>query len=139
MKGHEVQQIIHAKYDDYCDQIVKVVQALPEDCRHRGDDSVLADVWEEFKYQIQQQESVFSDAYEDTIVAVCRDLVKGLSQHERDLLWLVSEGYFEWDKRSGPPAKADDVTDALYRRVWARAADEDLKVDPDESKDKVEE
>jgi len=52
MKGHEVRRIIHAKYDDYCDHIVKMVQALPGDCRQSGDDSVLTDVREEFKYQV---------------------------------------------------------------------------------------
>ena len=134
MKGHEVQRIIHAKYDDYCDQIAKMVHALPEDCRQSGGDSVLEDVWEEFKYQVQQQESALFGAYEGTITALCQELVENLPKHELELLWLASDGYFNRDEEGVQLDKVDDVVNELYCRVCSRASDEDLKNDPDEEK-----
>lgn len=132
MKGHEVQRIIHAKYDDYGDQIVKMVQGLPEDCRQSGDDSVLEDVWEEFKYQVQQDESAMFGAYEDTITALCQKLVENVPNHELELLWLASDGYFNQDEEGVQLEKVEDVVNELYRRICNRAFDEDLKNDPDE-------
>lgn len=135
MKRDEVWRIIEAKYEDYCDRIVRMVQGLPSDYRQSGDDSVLEDVWEEFKCQVQRDESAMFGAYEGTITAMCQKLVKQLPQHEQDLLWLVSDGYFKWDEQSGPPEKANDVVDELYSRVCNRASDEDLRRDPDVEED----
>jgi len=131
MKHDEVWRIIEAKYEDYCDQIVQMVQELPDDCRQSGDDSVLEDAWEEFKYQVQRDESAMFGAYESTITAICLKVVEKLPQHEQDLLWLVSDGYFNWDEQGESPDKDEDVVNELYRRVCARASDEDLKRDPD--------
>lgn len=131
-KADDVRRIIEAKYEEYCGRIVQMVQALPADCRQSGDDSVLADVWEEFKYQVQRDESAVFGAYEDTITALCQKLIEGLPQHEQDLLWLQSEGYFNWNEQDELPVKADDVATELYRRVCTRASDEDLKIDPDD-------
>jgi|SRR5215831_339358 len=130
-----VPRIIEAKYEDYCDRVVQMIQGLPADCRQSGDDSVLEDVWEEFKYQVQRQESVVFEVYEDTITALCQKVVEGLPQHERDLLWLASDGYFDWDEQDGSPDKTNDVVAELYRRVCTRASDEDLKIDPEEDAD----
>ncbi len=131
MKRDVIWRIIQAKYEDYCDRIVQMVQELPDDCRQSGDDSVLDDVWEEFKYQVQQDESAMFGAYEDTITVICQKVVEELPQHEQDLLWQVSDGYFKWDDKGESPDKAEDVVNELYSRVCARAFDEDLKRDPD--------
>ncbi|MDO9119809.1 MAG: hypothetical protein Q7U39_17765 [Nitrospira sp.] len=131
MKRDEILRIIEEKYKDYCDRIVQMVRDLPDDCRQSGDDSVLEDVWEEFKCQVQRDESAVFGAYEGTISAICQKLVDTLPQHEQDLLWQVSDGYFNWDEHSGPPSKTADVVNELYSRVCTRASDEDLKRDPD--------
>lgn len=131
MKRDEIWRIMEAKYEDYCDQVVQIIQELPDDCRQSGDDSVLEDVWEEFKYQVQRDESVMFGAYESTITAICQGVVQKLPQHEQNLLWLVSDGYFKWDEPDEPFDKTEDVVSELYRRVCTRAADEDLKRDPD--------
>ena len=135
MKRDEVYRIIEAKYEYYCDSIVQIVQELPEDCRQSGEDSALADVWEEFKYQVQREESVMFAAYEDTITAICQNLIEKLPKHELDLLWLVTDGYFDWDEQAGPPDKVEYVVNELYSRVSTLASDEDLKYDPDEEEE----
>ncbi len=132
MKRDEVWRIVQAKYEDYSERVVHMVQDLPADCRQSGNDSVLGDVWEEFKYQVQREESVMFGAYADTITAICQNLVEKLPQHEQDLLWLVSEGYFDWHEKDGPPDKAADVVNELYCRVCSRASDEDLATTPDD-------
>ena len=92
---------------------------------------MLADVWEEFKYQIQREESCLMEAYEKTISTLCQQLVKELPQHELDLLWLWSEGYYNWHEDEEPPAKEEDVVTEFYGRVCSRAGDEELIQDPD--------
>ncbi len=74
----EVRRIIEEKYDYYGDHIVQMVQRLPADCRQSGDGSVLEDVWEEFKYQVQRDESAVFGAYEVTIMAMCQKFVEKL-------------------------------------------------------------
>ncbi|HNP84036.1 MAG TPA: hypothetical protein PKN47_21425 [Nitrospira sp.] len=82
-----------------------MVQDLPADCGLSGNDPVLGDVWEEFKCQVQREESVMFGAYADTITAICQNLVGKFPQHEQDLLWLVSEGYFDWNEKTGLPKR----------------------------------
>ncbi len=135
MKRDEVWDIVQAKYEDYCDRIVQMVQRLPADCRQSGDDSVFEDVWEEFKYQVQRDESAMFGAYEDTISAVCLKVVEKLPRHKQDMLWLLSDGYFNWEENNGAPDKANDVVNELYRRICDRASDEDLKRDPDDDEE----
>ncbi len=79
------------------------------------------EIWEEFKYQVQREESVMFGAYADTITAICQNLVGKFPQHEQDLLWLVSESYFDWNEKDEPADKAADVVNELYCRVCRRA------------------
>ena len=132
MKRDEVWRIVQAKYEDYSDRVVHMVQELPTECRQSGNDSGLGDVWEEFKYQVQREESVMFGAYADPITAMCQNLVEKLPQHEQDLLWLVSQGYFDWNEEDASPDKTADVVNELYCHICSRASDEDLATTPDD-------
>ncbi len=135
MKNGEVREILHKKYKAYRDQVVVNTKALPADCRTSGDDSGLEDVWEEFKSQVQWQESLAFEAYVETIQAVCRTILKSLPDHELEFLWLRCDMYFDQDDDAGLPVRAeliDGVVEELYKLVLELAADEDLKADPEE-------
>ncbi len=134
MKRRDVLRILTAKYDDYARQVIERIKKLPPECRQSGDDSLLEDVWEEWKYQVQRRESVLFNLYEETFRDICTGVVESLPPHERELLWLCSDGSFNHDQETGPPAGnqvVEDVADELYQRVCNIAADEELKVDPD--------
>jgi len=55
--------------------------------------------WEEFKFQVQNEESFFFEAYEDTIRAICRNLIRSFPESELKLLWLHSNAYFNCEKK----------------------------------------
>ena len=74
-------RIIEAKYGDYCDRIVRLVQDLPDDCRQSGDDSVLTDVWEE---------------YLDVVTSLIHSEVKGLDTATKRAIWLQTEEGMDW-------------------------------------------
>ncbi|MFO0376287.1 MAG: hypothetical protein ACK51N_04485 [bacterium] len=129
--------------DLYAELVAKVIaeiKAFPPEARLSGDDSVLADVWEEFKYQIQRGESPFFDAYEDSIRAICAGLVAELPCSLQGLLWLWSDAYIDWDGPEDDDEQqipyGDPVTDGLENELWRRvrvaADDEPLAIDPDD-------
>lgn len=128
--------LVDGIYTKLVQEIIADIKALPEDCRQSGD-SVLANVWEEFKYQVQREESVFFEAYQQTIRAICANKVSKLDSVYQGLLWLWSDGYWDWsgeDEVSEIPF-GDTVEEALeqelYQLVINIAADEKLAVDPE--------
>src|ERR1700722_13667063 len=126
--------IVEAMYGVLVKQVIAVIKALPDRCRQSGDDSVLKDVWEEFKYQLQREESVFFDAHETTIRDFCGSFVAGLDRERQGLLWLWSEGYCRWTENDIPwgDAVQEAVTQEVYDRVRDIANNENLAADPDD-------
>ena len=86
MRKAEVTKILRKKYTAYRDEAIKIVKGLPPESRQSGEDSRLEDVWEEFKIQVQREESGVFDLYVETIEGLCEDLVKRLPDHELEFL-----------------------------------------------------
>src|SRR5437879_6817783 len=124
MRKQEVRAVLRQKYEFYRDEVIEKIRGLGPECRQSGDDSPLKDVWEEFKYQVQREESGAFEAYVETIKAICHSLVESFPQHELQLLWLDADGYFDHDDDRDPPHRdelIDSVERELYRRVVNRA------------------
>ena len=135
MRKDEVRRILQKKYSAYRDEVVGIIKSLPPESRQSGDDSGLDDVWEEFKFQVQREESVTFDLYAETIEAFCKDVAKNLPDHELELLWLDSATYFDHDDDHGPAARGEliaGVTQEIYGKVLEMANNEELKFDHDE-------
>ena len=110
--------------------MIEQIKALGPECRLSDDDSGLADVWEEWKSQMQEEHSIYFDAYEDTILGICRSVVQSLPKDEQSLLWLQSDAYFDWDEDEEDPPSDQELQDALTQELYARvcqiAADEEI-------------
>jgi len=108
--------------------VIEQIKALGPECRLSDDDSGLADVWEEWKSQMQEEHSIYFDAYEDTIVGICRSIVQSLPKDAQSLLWLLSDAYFNGDEEEPPFGEVlnDALTQELYARVCQIAADEEI-------------
>jgi hypothetical protein len=138
MHRAEIRDILQKKYDAYRDDVIKALKILPPEGSLSGDDSGLDDVWEEFKYQVQREESGMFDLYVETIEGVCADLAGKLPNHELELLWLQTEAYFNHDEDDEPRTRdelVEDVGHELYGRVLENAGDQELRFDPDEEKE----
>jgi hypothetical protein len=130
-----VGRIVDAMYEGLVKQVIADIKALPEECRQSGDNSSLQDVWEEFKYQLQEEESVYFEFYEQTIRDFCARRVADLDEQRRGLLWLWSNAYYKWTADDRPCAAiiAEGVADEIYERVCRAADEEPMAVDPEES------
>jgi hypothetical protein len=61
-----------------------------------GDDSGLTSTWDEICIEIQYQQSIYWDAYDDTARAVAHGHIAGLARHEREALWLQTDEGRDW-------------------------------------------
>jgi len=136
-----VNSIVFDKYREHARKVIKQIKALPDSCRQSGDDSDLKDVWEEFKFQLHNGESIFYFAYEITIRQMCDAVVFSLPQNEMRLLWLWSDGYVEWDEEDehDPPYSVDDVATQLYKTVCEIGDEEPLAMDTAEDEEEDDE
>ena len=103
------------------------------DCRASGDDSGLANVWEEVCAQVQGEHSIFLAAYEDIIESILFNAVTALNLIERQSLWLLTSNGEEWEREGddkekdikdrSPPVFVDDIVDYLNELLLTSAAD----------------
>ena len=135
MKREAVSSIIETKYRRYVNEIIKQIKALGPECRQSGDDSGLADLWEEWKSQIQGEESLVFDAYEDTFLDMCGRLVITMPEDEQALLWLTSDAYFNGDRDLPPDGDelVNAIVEELYRRLCTVEGNEAMSSDANET------
>src|SRR5579872_6705625 len=135
-----IRRLVEAAYDGLVRQVIADVRTLPDSFRQSGDDSKLKDVWEEFKYQIQREQSFAFDAYSQLILDLCERRVESILEEQQQLLWLWSDGYLDLWADEGEVSLDDlqptAVAKELYDRVCNAAGSEELAVDPDEERDR---
>lgn len=137
-------RLVKSVYDDLTRKVIARIKALPKEACRGGDDEVFADVWEDFKDQVQNQQSVIFEMYEDLVRAQCALVLAGLDQPTRGLLWVWSDDAFEWDEDDLEIPYGDPVDEALenelFRRVSGAADDEPLveSVAPEDEDEDVE-
>jgi hypothetical protein len=95
-------------------RIIRDCQSL-KDCLLSGDDTVLGNTWDEVCVQIQFQESVYWDAYEDTMHTFVMGYLEELSDYEQFAIWLqTDEGReWQWDIDQSPEDVAGKEPDFL--------------------------
>jgi hypothetical protein len=127
-------------YQRLVESVIASIKVLPDNCRQSGDDSKLKDVWDEFKYQLQEEQSSFFGFYEDTIRRLCAEAITRQGREWKQLLWLWTEGYtdqwVEQDEVSIEDFVTDDIVEEVYNRVCDIAANEPFATDPDEERDR---
>ncbi|SPE29786.1 hypothetical protein SBA6_1160022 [Candidatus Sulfopaludibacter sp. SbA6] len=66
------------------------------------------------------------EAYEEAVQQLIAALLRGMAGHEKELLWIESEGRWNHDddEKVGPDQISDEVAEELYRRVCDVAANE---------------
>jgi len=68
-------------------KVVRDLQAMEEGLQS-GDDSGLANIWDEVCVQVQGEQSAFWDMYLETIQSVAETHVDALKEHELEAAWL---------------------------------------------------
>ncbi len=98
------------------DKVVSYLQGM--EANLSGDDSPLANVWDEIKDQMQNEESYCWDAYEQTI----KSLIDGEIEEANKSGGVERPPCFDDD--------ADDLTDTFCQMLLERAAEEPVKYAP---------
>ena len=99
-----------------------------------GDDSGLANAWEEFCVQVQGEESYFWDAYVVTVKDVIRGALTTVRPLEVTAMWLQTRQGYDWLAANeglggDPPAAMDpDVVEWVYCLVLELAASKQTRV-----------
>lgn len=86
-----------------------------------GDDSELKTTWDEICIQVQGDQSLFWDAYEQAMRDALAWDVSRLPVHEQHALWLQTQEGEDWEfkddeaERNEPPVLEDDIVEYVIR------------------------
>ena len=93
-----------------------------------GDDSGLKTTWDEICVQLQSEESLYWDTYDETVRSIVVVQIAALPKHEREAIWLQTDAGLDWryeepDKRESDPTMLDeDIVNWLSKEyVYAEA------------------
>ncbi len=109
-----------------CRQVIRDLQAMdfatmPE-VKISGDDSVLANTWDEICVQMQSEKFTCWDIYETTIDASLMNLIESLPEYIAQSIWLKTNQGFDWhydnpDKdEDEAPYSIEDIRDYILNK-----------------------
>ena len=81
-------------------KVIRALQRMTEGMQS-GDDSVLANVWDEVCVQVQGQESVMWHVYLDTINSMIVGHLSELDSAVKQAIWLQTDAGMEWEPSEG--------------------------------------
>ena len=95
-----------------------------------GDDTKLKNVWDGICVQVQFQEFIAWDVYEETIKVILSDEVNNLSDLVKKSIWLQTDAGFDWafdaeeSKEILPILFDEDVVEYIFKTyILKKAAD----------------
>ena len=94
-----------------------------------GDDSELKTIWDEICAQVQHEESVFWNTYDEMVRTSVAVLVADLPQHEKEAAWLQTEEGNDWEwedeseRETHPVLESDIVEHIVTHHIYARAGE----------------
>jgi hypothetical protein len=92
-----------------------------------AEDSIPLNTWDEICVQVQYEQSLVWDAYDETVRSFLQAYVDELPHHEQDALWLQTPQGDDWnykdaDKRELYPVCGHEIVDyLLHEYVYAEA------------------
>lgn len=72
-----------------------------------GEDSGLANAWDEFCVQVQNEDSCFRDAYDETLYQIVSQYVEALPTCDLRALWLQTDRGWDWLWEIQHPAETE--------------------------------
>lgn len=98
---------------------VRTIRVIP--AKLSGDDSPLADPWEEIKEQVQNDQSFFWQAYLDTMNGIIAGTVDSLSEQDRTVVAA---------ELNVPPEDTERLVQAILKRLLSKAKNEKIRYAP---------
>jgi hypothetical protein len=99
-------------------RVVRDLQRM--DVTLSGDDSGLKTTWDEVCVQIQYQESVHWEVYEETVRGLVEGYVDELPNYEAEAVWLQTQHGWDWDceepeDREAQPVVRDHIVEYIIQ------------------------
>ena len=116
MDQAELTRIIEAKFDRYAQQVIDCLEGCPAELS--GEDSPMANVWEEWVVQVRGEHSVYYSTYESTVRGACDGVVDDLPKDERALLWGATDA--SWDFEEGQRPAEQEIVSAVEEELFNR-------------------
>lgn len=98
----------------------KVISALKamDNALLSGEDSGLRNTWEEICVQVQHEESIYWETYDETVRGFVLGEVAELPAYQREAVWLQTEEGWDWDtegdqERESCPVNAENIVQYL--------------------------
>jgi hypothetical protein len=123
--------IVRALAEDVAQRITRKViptlQALTD--KLSGDDSGLETMWDEICVQVQSEESVFWNVYDETAQNIVRGYIRELADYERAAIWLLTNAGENWscedeEDRLACPVNEDDIAEHVaHHHIYGEAAE----------------
>ncbi|MBL8964592.1 MAG: hypothetical protein KF787_03190 [Phycisphaeraceae bacterium] len=133
-----VRSLAENEYERLVRWVVKDIKNTPPSARMCSEDWPLPDAWEDFKYQVQREEFMDFEVFEDMVRMTCLSAADRIDPTVRAMLWLFSPAFYKWDcsDHSMPPDEdvLAGVGEEVYQRVSSLADEEELVLDPDEER-----
>ena len=95
--------------------------------RLSGDDSELDTTWDEICVQVQDEESVFWDVYDEIVRDMVRAHVAELPKFEREAIWFQTDAGIDWacdepEDRNSYPVTDDDIVELFGAQIRVLAS-----------------
>ena len=123
-------QIVTNLADDVTQKLVRrCIRALQQrtDCLS-GDNSELANAWDEVCVQVQYERSFYWYAYDQMVRTVAEDVACQLKKHEEMAIWLQTDDGSDWLEeneahRPPQPYLVDYLADRIYEQAgrWSNS------------------
>jgi hypothetical protein len=99
-------------------KVIRLLQKMP--AGNSGDDSGLKSQWEELVVQVQGEQSILWEFYDETVDSYCDEFFSELPQHERDAIWIQTDTGS--DESEDIPHFASGDLKELSSELWAGTA-----------------
>jgi len=121
-----IESVAKAACEDICRKAIRRLQKL-EQAPLMGDDSPLANTWDDICVQVQTEESTIWDVYEQTIRATIAADIQELPWHVQQAIFLQTNQGYKWSNEnpnaSDVPVCDEDVQEYIIREYILHAAD----------------
>jgi hypothetical protein len=94
-----------------------------------GDDSGLKTTWDEICVQVQYQESILWDDYDEVVRNMIGGYIAELAKYEREAIWMQTDAGIDWvfEEPKGsaayPVVDTDIINYLIHKYVYSNAAD----------------
>jgi hypothetical protein len=108
-------------------KVIRALQALTD--KLSGDDSGLETMWDEICAQVQTEESIFWNVYDETVQGIVLEHIRDLTDYERAAVWLQTNAGENWtyeeegDRLASPVNEGDIAEYIAHRHIYGEAAE----------------